>query len=63
MSTIYLKQEYLKKLEPIFEKIDPLQLQNRHAETIIYRLRTGHTLLHDSGLCDYCSEKESVKHF
>ena len=41
-------------------------------ETIIYRLRTGHNrlnmhlykiALHNSGLCDFCGEAETVKHY
>ena len=41
-------------------------------ETIIYRLKTGHNRLnmhlnkiglHNSGLCDFCEEPETVKHY
>ena len=41
-------------------------------ETIIYRLRTGHNRLnmhlhkislHNSGLCNFCEEPETVKHY
>ena len=41
-------------------------------ETTIYRPRSGHNLLnshlhrtglHNSGLCDFCGELETVKHY
>ena len=47
-------------------------MENKHTETIIYRLKTGHNRLnmhlhklglHNSGLCDFCEEPETVKHY
>jgi ribonuclease HI len=66
------KGQFFRTTEKDFDKILPLQLQNRHMETTIYRLRTGHCNLnshlhkiglHDSGLCDFCEEPETVKHY
>ena len=66
------KGKFFKSIEPDFEKIYPISLKNRHMETTIYRLRSGHNLLnshlhkiglHNSGLCDFCEELETVKHY
>ena len=47
-------------------------MQSRYMETIIYRLQTGHNRLnmhlhkiglHNSGLCDFCEEPETVTHY
>ena len=66
------KGQFFKSIEPIVKNIQIINLQNKHMETIIYRLRTGHNRLnmhlhkiglHNSGLCDFCKEPETVKHF
>ena len=47
-------------------------MQNKHMGIILYRLKTGHNRLnmhlhkiglHNSGLCDFCKEPETVKHY
>ena len=66
------KGQFFKSIEPIVKNIQIINLQNKHMETIIYRLRTGHNRLnmhlhkiglHNSGLCDFCEEPETVKHY
>jgi ribonuclease HI len=63
---------FFKTIEPNFDNIEPIHLQNRHMEKTIFRLKTGHCLLnshlhkiglHVSGLCEFCEEPETVKHF
>ena len=66
------KGQFFKLIEPDVKNIQIINLQNKHMETIIYRLKTGHNRLnmhlhklglHDSGLCDFCEEPETVKHY
>ena len=66
------KGQFFKSLEPNVKNIQIINLQNKHMETILYRLRTGHNGLnmhlhklglHNSGLCDFCEEPETVKHY
>jgi ribonuclease HI len=66
------KGRFFRTVEPHFDQIQPIHFQNRHMEKTIFRLKTGHCRLnshlhkiglHDSGLCDFCEELETVKHF
>ena len=66
------KGQFFKSIEPNVKNIQIINLQNKHMETILYRLRTGHNRLnmhlhklglHNSGLCDFCEEPETVKHY
>ena len=66
------KGQFFKFIEPDVKNIQIINLQNKHMETIIYRLKTGHNRLnmhlhklglHNSGLCDFCEEPETVKHY
>ena len=66
------KGQFLKSVEPNVKDIQIINLQSKHMETIIYRLRTGHNRLnmhlykiglHNSGLCDFGGEAERVKHY
>ena len=52
--------------------IQIINMQNKHMEIILYRLKTGHNRLnmhlqqiglHNSGFCDFCKEPETVKHY
>ena len=59
------KGQFFKLIEPDVKNIQIINLQNKHMETIIYRLNMHlHKLgLHHSGLCDFCEEPETVKHY
>ena len=66
------KGEFFKLIEPDVKNIQIINLQNKHIETIIYRLKTGHNRLnmhlhkiglHNSGLCDFCEDPETVNHY
>ena len=57
------------QIEPSVKNIQIIHLQNKHKQTILYRLRTGHNRLnmhlhkiglHNPGLCDFCKEPETV---
>ena len=64
--------QFFKSIEPNFKNIEIINMQNKHMEIILYRLRTGHNRLnmhlhklglHISGLCDFCEEPEIVKQY
>ena len=66
------KGQFFKSIEPNVKNIQIINMQNKHMEMILYRLRTGHNRLnmhlhklglHNSGLCDFCEEPETVKHY
>ena len=66
------KGQFFKSIEPNVKNIQIINMQNKHMEIIIYRLKTGHNRLnmhlhklglHNSGLCDFCEEPETVKHY
>jgi ribonuclease HI len=63
---------FFRTIETDFDKIQPINMTNRHMEKTIFRLKTGHCLLnshlhriglHDSGFCEFCNEPETVKHY
>ena len=60
------------QIEPSVKNTQITHLQNKHKQTILYRLRTGHNRLnmhlhkiglHNPGLCDFCKEPETVKQY
>ena len=66
------KGQFFKLIEPDVKNKQIINLENKHMETIIYSLKTGHNrlnmhlhkiCLHNSGLCDFCEEPETVKHY
>ena len=66
------KGQFFKSIEPNVKNIQIINMQNKHMEMILYRLGTGHNRLnmhlhklglHNSGLCNFCEEPETVKHY
>ena len=62
------KEQFFKSIEPNVKNIQIIYLQNKHMETILHSLRTGHINrlnmhLHKMGLhngfCDFCEEPET----
>ena len=67
-----IKDNFLKSIEPNVKIKQIINMQNKHMEIILYRLKNGHNRLnmhlhkiglHNSGLCDFCKEPETVKHY